>query len=171
MLTPTIAISLLYQEARSQPAMPDSRTGIATSFVSSQHNNSNNRSPSNSVHLNNLKRRSHLSSNPINNTNSNSNNRSNNNKEFHRQHFHNSQWTNKRNSAHNKAHRTNRTVVATNFHLLVCAPMAKRSSKAMFSVALHSALLMARKRKAVGSRRNFRSARPAMRQRKPNKPR
>jgi hypothetical protein len=147
--------------------MPDHQTGIATSFASSQHSNSNNHNLFNSAHLNKLKRRSHLSSNLINSSNNSS---SSNNKEFRRQRFRNSQWTNKRISEHSRLHQTNRMVVATNSHRLVCGPMVKRSSRTTVLVALHSVLPMTRKRKAVDSRRNSPSERPAMHQRNRNKP-
>jgi hypothetical protein len=166
-LTPRLVIFRLYQVARSQPAMPDNQTGIATSSASSQHSNSNNHSRSNNAHLNKLKlkRRSHLSSNLINSSNNSSSN-----KEFRRQRFHSSQWTNKRISEHSRLHQTNRMVAATSSHLLGCGLTVKRLSRTMVLVALHSALPMARKRKAVDSRRNSPSERPAMHQHKPNKP-
>jgi hypothetical protein len=143
--------------------MPDNQTGTATFSVSSQHSNSNNHSLSNSAHLNKLKRRSHLSSNPISNSSSSS-------KECRPQHFHSSQWTNKRISEHSKLHQTNRMVVATSSRLSVCGLMVKRSSRTVVLVALHSVPLMTRKRKAMDNRRNSPSERPATRQHKLNKP-
>ena len=164
-LTQRLVISQLYQAVRSQPAMPGNPTGTATSFVSSRHSNSSNHSRSNNAHLSKLKRRNHLSSNL-----SNINSSSSSNKGFHRQHSLSSQRINKRTSEHSRRHQNNLMVVATSSHLLACELTAMRSSRPTVSVASHSALLKTHKRKAVDSRRNFRSARPAIPQHKPNKP-